>query len=594
MRRLRILGNAFIILQVLASSITIRPVLVSAPGIGQEKKFWQRSGPDTSITLLSPAEGSELSNTTPTFSWLAVPSKEPVEYRLLISDNYGKIVFDQWIGTDTTYALRDNQVLSDLILYFWSVQANVQGQRWQSPIGSFSIDKRIATDLVVKNISMKKSRGGWKAGDQIEVEAEVENSGPQDIGHGFVTLFSGNLNSNYQSYFAYRRTIALDTVRIDSLPINKPQTVLLSAPLPYGFNHLFVKIEPGFGATEIISDNNYQSGLIIQTEKRRVRFQGLFVFYKNYFHPEVGDRKLGPENLQQIYHNICRFQRYFWDHTQILVIDVDTIHVTRKLKKEDFAFQDDQWGFYLPPKQIEQDLRQRFGSQNPYDFIYVYYSWWNSPKHWSGYSGYAFKEYHLGDHQVTLLAQPVQANKIGSEEIAIHEFLHLLQHRFESCREWSFYSPHQRALVTNFESDRDYFDWLLETWPTEKWFKLPTDQIVAGAEWSPNQNATDTCFFPNRLNVFHRQAGPFAPDITISYKIPPSVMLPTPVAIQLTLYDLSGRRIRTLVEGTAVSGMYHTTWDGTDELGRSVANSVYFSVLQAGDKRLVKKLLYLR
>lgn len=599
-RRLTIIGSTgLIILLLLLEVIPIpsRPWCAVAIAMLRQEGRWQLSNhseEDTSITLLLPPERSELANTTPSFSWLAVRSNQVVEYRLLISDNYGKIVFDQWIGSDTTYVLADAQILKDLNLYFWSVQANVQGRRLQSPIWSFSIDQKIGTDLVVKSVSLKNKWGGWKAGDEVEIEAVVENSGPQPIGASYVILFSGNFNSNYRDYFAHRRTISLDTVRIDSMAINDPKTVLLSAPLPYGFNHLFVTIEPSFSAYEIINANNYGSGPIIQTEKRRLRFQGLFVFYKNYFHPDVGDKQLDAENLQQIYQNICRFQRYFWDHTHILVIDVDTLHVNRPLQPDDFAFQDDQWGFYLPPDRIENDLQGRLTRHSRYDFIYVYYSWWNSPRHWSGYSGYSFKEYRLGNFRAALLAQPVPPNKVGTEEIAIHEFMHLLEHRFESRGDRTFYSPHQRALVTNFDKDSDYFDWLLETWPTERWFHLPASQIVIGPEWSIDDDSTIACFEPNRVMLFPGGSDPSGNSTTIGYKIPPGHSSASPTLIRLAIYDLGARRIRTLVEGPAAPGMYQVTWDGTDESRQKVASSLYICVLQAGDKKIMKKMLYLR
>jgi hypothetical protein len=58
--------------------------------------------------------------------------------------------------------------------------------------------------------------------------------------------------------------------------------------------------------------------------------------------------------------------------------------------------------------------------------------------------------------------------------------------------------------------------------------------------------------------------------------------------VELSLFDVTGRRIRSLVSETAAPGSYHVRWDGRDGGGRSVSGGVYFARLHT-DAGLVQR-----
>jgi flagellar hook assembly protein FlgD len=64
--------------------------------------------------------------------------------------------------------------------------------------------------------------------------------------------------------------------------------------------------------------------------------------------------------------------------------------------------------------------------------------------------------------------------------------------------------------------------------------------------------------------------------------------------VELVVYDLSGKKVRTLVNATQESGMKTVTWNGKDEQGRSVAAGVYVYRLQAGGYMETKKMVLLK
>ena len=49
--------------------------------------------------------------------------------------------------------------------------------------------------------------------------------------------------------------------------------------------------------------------------------------------------------------------------------------------------------------------------------------------------------------------------------------------------------------------------------------------------------------------------------------------------MHLALYDLLGRRVRTLVDGVVEAGDFTRAWDGVDEGGRAAPSGVYFAKL---------------
>lgn len=56
--------------------------------------------------------------------------------------------------------------------------------------------------------------------------------------------------------------------------------------------------------------------------------------------------------------------------------------------------------------------------------------------------------------------------------------------------------------------------------------------------------------------------------------------LPRPAEVRLVVYDIFGRRVRTLAEGELPAGRYSTNWDGRDDAGREASSGVYLYKLE--------------
>ena len=64
--------------------------------------------------------------------------------------------------------------------------------------------------------------------------------------------------------------------------------------------------------------------------------------------------------------------------------------------------------------------------------------------------------------------------------------------------------------------------------------------------------------------------------------------------MRLSLYDISGRRVRTLLEGLAGEGAHELVWSGRDDAGRSVAAGVYWVRLETEEGARSTQLIRLR
>ena len=76
--------------------------------------------------------------------------------------------------------------------------------------------------------------------------------------------------------------------------------------------------------------------------------------------------------------------------------------------------------------------------------------------------------------------------------------------------------------------------------------------------------------------VLHQNfPNPFNPITTIGFD------LPSGKEVKLSIYDILGRQVRILVDGSLGAGQHHFIWEGTNSQGVPVAAGVYFYKLEA-------------
>ncbi|MBN1996193.1 T9SS type A sorting domain-containing protein [candidate division KSB1 bacterium] len=70
--------------------------------------------------------------------------------------------------------------------------------------------------------------------------------------------------------------------------------------------------------------------------------------------------------------------------------------------------------------------------------------------------------------------------------------------------------------------------------------------------------------------------------------------LPRSTRVRVDVFNLSGQKVRTLIDENISAGVESVTWDGRDNYGRLVPSGVYFYQMDAGGIQQVKKCMLLR
>jgi hypothetical protein len=93
---------------------------------------------------------------------------------------------------------------------------------------------------------------------------------------------------------------------------------------------------------------------------------------------------------------------------------------------------------------------------------------------------------------------------------------------------------------------------------------------------------------PDNFSLEQNYPNPFNPTTQIPFR------LAATGTVQLTVYDLLGRRVRTLVQGHYSAGAYRITWDGRDDYGEAVAGGMYLCQLISGRQSQTRQMIYMK
>ncbi|MDB2351502.1 T9SS type A sorting domain-containing protein [Candidatus Marinimicrobia bacterium] len=92
----------------------------------------------------------------------------------------------------------------------------------------------------------------------------------------------------------------------------------------------------------------------------------------------------------------------------------------------------------------------------------------------------------------------------------------------------------------------------------------------------------------NNFTLKDNYPNPFNPLTTITYE------LLTDGIVNIVIYDLIGKKIKTLVSGFQTVGSKNVNWNATNNQGQPVSAGVYLYIIEAGDFRQTKKMILLK
>ena len=94
---------------------------------------------------------------------------------------------------------------------------------------------------------------------------------------------------------------------------------------------------------------------------------------------------------------------------------------------------------------------------------------------------------------------------------------------------------------------------------------------------------------PETVALYQNSPNPFNPTTVIRYDVPGRG-----ANVRIVVYDVTGRRVATLVDGQQSAGEKRVSWEGRNDRGAQVATGVYFYRMTTGEFSLTRKMVLLK
>lgn len=159
--------------------------------------------------------------------------------------------------------------------------------------------------------------------------------------------------------------------------------------------------------------------------------------------------------------------------------------------------------------------------------------------------------------------------------------------------------------ITILDPNLNYLDDFGERGYEPGQFDYPSDIYIEGHEVQVCENYADSSGIqsfliaagsskrdpgqlPGKFYLAQNYPNPFNSNTTIMFE------LPEPSDVRITIYDILGRRVTTLVDEKMSAGSHSKIWNGTNQTGRTVSSGIYFYRLEMNKHAATRKLLLLK
>lgn len=138
-----------------------------------------------------------------------------------------------------------------------------------------------------------------------------------------------------------------------------------------------------------------------------------------------------------------------------------------------------------------------------------------------------------------------------------------------------------RLPLTGIKLDDFEIVYVIVSTPTNDGVQIPAQKVVAPSGKYPETFALEQNY-PN----------PFNGETNIRFHIPDVAGNNANILVQI--FDLSGKKIRTLIKGDFEGGIYTYTWNGTNSDGKQVSSGVYIYRMQTSDATFTKRMMLIK
>ena len=125
-------------------------------------------------------------------------------------------------------------------------------------------------------------------------------------------------------------------------------------------------------------------------------------------------------------------------------------------------------------------------------------------------------------------------------------------------------------------------------------FNLITDpvnmlpQLAPDGNYCPSNVGIKKITNVTSFQILPNYPNPFNPVTTLRYDLPEEAL------VNITIYDMMGRQVKTLINDQRTAGYRSTQWNATNDADSPVSAGIYLYMIQAGDFRQTKKMILLK
>ena len=120
------------------------------------------------------------------------------------------------------------------------------------------------------------------------------------------------------------------------------------------------------------------------------------------------------------------------------------------------------------------------------------------------------------------------------------------------------------------------------------WYKLEDVDYSGNTELHGPVSATPIKSVPKEFCLHPNYPNPFNPETTISYDLSEDGF------VELSVYNMRGEKVTTLIKGNQEAGSYRLNWDGTNRNGEIVSSGIYFLRIASGSYSRTSKMVFIR
>lgn len=217
---------------------------------------------------------------------------------------------------------------------------------------------------------------------------------------------------------------------------------------------------------------------------------------------------------------------------------------------------------------VTDDFTSKMSSVAGQDLTWFIDEWVKQPNHPAYQNSYGISNLGGGNWKVTFTANQTQTNTVF--------------HKMPITLKISFTSGSDSIIRVMNDVNNQSFQFNFNRQPTAVVFDPNNDIVLKTASLTIGIN-NNSNILPSKFALYQNDPNPFNPATSIKFDIPQKSN------VKLVVYDLLGKEIMTLVNGTLDAGTHNINFNGG-----SLSSGIYFYKLQSGSFVETKKMLLLK